>query len=210
MSGRAASRFRAAAIQMTSTDDRERNLAKVETLARRAAEAGAKLVALPENFSYLRREGTRIPRPESIPGELTERLSALASSLRVHLLAGSIPERMPRSPKVYNTSVLFDDRGAILATYRKMHLFDVRMPGKAVFEESRFVEAGKSPVVVATALGTIGMSICYDLRFPELYRGLALAGAEVLLIPSAFTEYTGRFHWMPLIRARAIENQCWV
>lgn len=210
MTGKAPRRWRVAAVQMTSTEDREANLAKVEALAARAAASGAALIALPENFAYLRREGSRVPHPESLKGELVGRLSALASRLGCHLLAGSIPEKIAGSPKVYNTSVLFDDTGRLLASYRKIHLFDVRMRGKAVFEESRVVAAGKDPVVVETSLGTLGLSICYDLRFPELYRGMALAGAQVILIPSAFTDYTGRHHWMTLIRARAIENQCWV
>lgn len=202
-------RWRVAAVQMTSTEDREKNLATAERLARRAADDGAALVALPENFSYLRL-GAKNRYADALDGELIERLRALASALRVHLVAGSIPEKISGSSLVHNTSVVLSPQGKTLAVYRKMHLFDVQLRGRAVFEESRLVAPGDEPVVADTPLGRLGLSICYDLRFPELYRRLTLAGAEVIFIPSAFTAYTGRFHWMPLLQARAIENQCWV
>ena len=125
-------------------------------------------------------------------------------------LLGSIPEKIPRSRRIHNTSVLIGPGGELLATYRKIHLFDIDIRGGAVLRESRTVAAGDRPVMVQTALGGLGLSICYDLRFPELYRRLALAGAQVLFVPAAFTAYTGPHHWLPLLRARAIENQCWV
>jgi len=202
-------RWRVAAVQMTSTEDRERNLAAAERLVRRAAGEGAALVALPENFSYMRL-GSKNRFADPLDGEVVERFRALASELRVHLLAGSIPEKIAGTTRVHNTSLLLSPQGKVLATYRKMHLFDVHLRGRAVFEESRLVVPGDGPVVADTPLGRLGLSICYDLRFPELYRRLVLAGAEVIFIPSAFTAYTGRFHWMPLLQARAIENQCWV
>lgn len=202
-------RWRVAAVQMTSTEDREKNLATAQRWIRRAADEGAALVALPENFSYLRIRPTN-QYADGLDGELVERLRAWASASRVYLLAGSIPEKIPASKRVYNTSLLLSPQGRTLAVYRKLHLFDVHLRGRAVFEESRLVTSGDEPIVVKTPLGTLGLSICYDLRFPELYRRLTLAGAEVLFIPSAFTAYTGRFHWMPLLQARAIENQCWV
>lgn len=194
---------------MTSTEDRERNLAVAERLARRAADAGATLVAFPENFTYLRLR-RRNRYADSLDGELMTRLAELAKDLGVYLLAGSIPEEIPGSDLVHNTSVLFSPAGKRLAVYRKMHLFDVRIRGRAVFEESSLVAPGNDPVIADTPLGRLGLTICYDLRFPELYRRLALAGAEVLFVPSAFTAYTGRAHWLPLLQARAIENQCWV
>jgi len=203
-------RWRVAAIQMTSTDDRAANLRAAEDLVAASAESGASLVALPENFSFLRHEGQRPPVAETLDGELIEWTAALARRHGVWILAGSIPEKIPRSRKIYNTCALVDRDGAVVAAYRKMHLFDVRMPGKAVFEESKVVEAGDRPVIAETPLGRLGLSICYDLRFPELYRRLALDGAQIVFVPSAFTDYTGRQHWMTLIRARAIENQCWL
>lgn len=202
-------RWRVAAVQMTSTEDREKNLAVAERLTRRAAEEGAALVALPENFSYLRlRPKNRYA--DGLDGEMIDRLREWARASRIHLLAGSIPEKIEGSRRVHNTSVLISPQGRTLAVYRKLHLFDIHMRGRAMFVESRLVVAGDEPVVVDTPLGRLGLSICYDLRFPELYRRLTLAGAQVLFIPSAFTAYTGKFHWMPLLQARAIENQCWV
>ncbi len=207
--GRILRRWRVSAVQMTSTENRDRNLAIAERLARRAAEEGAALVAFPENFSYLRLQ-PRNRHADSFDGELVIRLRELARDLGIHLLAGSIPERIPGNPRVYNTSLLLSPQGRILGAYRKMHLFDVNIRGRATFEESRLVEPGEGAMLVDTALGRLGLTICYDLRFPELYRRLALAGAEVLFVPSAFTAYTGRAHWAPLLQARAIENQCWV
>lgn len=195
---------------MTSTDDVEANLAAAARWAEKAAAAGAALVAFPENFAFLRREGRPVPVAQRLDGPIVARMSSLARRLGVFMLLGSLPEKVPGSRRIRNTSVLLDAEGRRVAAYRKMHLFDVRMPGRAVFEESRFVEPGRVPVVVDTPFGRLGLSICYDLRFPELYRRLALSGAEVLLVPSAFTAYTGRYHWMTLLKARAIENQCWV
>jgi len=198
-----------AAVQMTSTEDHERNLATAGRLARRAAARGATLVAFPENFAFLRTSprGRLSPAAaQALPG----RLAGLARDLGVFLLAGSIPEPVPGSSKIYNTCVLFGPGGAAVARYRKIHLFDIRIPGKVVFEESRTVKPGDEPVLVDLPQGRAGLSICYDLRFPELYRHLARRGAELLLIPAAFTEYTGKSHWTALLRARAIENLAWV
>jgi predicted amidohydrolase len=204
------SRWTVAAIQMTSTDDRARNMTAATKLARLAAAEGADLIALPENFSYLRPEGSPIGVSDRLDGELVAGLEDLARELGCYVLAGSIPERIPRSRRVHNTSLLLGPDGRRLAVYRKIHLFDIRIRGRVSFMESRRVAAGDRPVVADTPLGRLGLSVCYDLRFPELYRQLALRGAEVLFVPSAFTSYTGRFHWLPLLRARAIENQCWV
>jgi deaminated glutathione amidase len=203
-------RFTVAAVQMTSTADRDKNLAIVEYMARRAVDGGANLVALPENFAYLRPENERERYAESLEGELVGRLRGLATELACHLLAGSIPERIGKSRKIHNTSILIGPTGELLAVYRKIHLFDIRMRGKVVFEESKAVAAGDEPVVVETSLGTFGLSICYDLRFPELYRRLAGRGARVVTVPAAFTMETGKDHWEVLLRARAIENQVFV
>ena len=204
------SAFTVAAVQMRSTTDRERNLEVADRLADRAAAAGADLIAFPENVAYLRREGEARPPAEPRTGPTFRRFAAMAKRHRVHVLAGSIAERGGRGDRVFNTSVLFAPDGGALAAYRKMHLFDVAIADRAVFRESAFVEAGRRAVVVRTALGILGLSICYDLRFPELYRRLALRGAQILFVPSAFTAYTGRFHWTALLRARAIENLAWV
>jgi predicted amidohydrolase len=195
---------------MTSTHRRKANLEEAEKWVRHAAARGADLVALPENFAYLRTEGTKIRYSEALDGELVGFMAELAEELGCHVLLGSLPERVDGSDRVHNTSVLLGPDGARLAVYRKMHLFDISIRGKATLKESRWVTAGDEVVVADTELGRLGLSICYDLRFPELYRRLAFAGAQVLFVPAAFTSYTGPFHWEPLLRARAIENQCWV
>jgi predicted amidohydrolase len=137
-------------------------------------------------------------------------MSALARECSIHLCAGSILEAAPGGARAYNTSCLFDPTGRLVARYRKIHLFDVDLPGRVTVRESETRTPGADVVTVPTALGTLGLSICYDLRFPELYRKLAGGGAQVLLVPSAFTFPTGSAHWEVLCRARAIENQCWL
>jgi predicted amidohydrolase len=199
-----------AAVQMTSTADVEKNVARALQLLRRATERGAELVSFPENLAYLRKEGAPVEFREAVDGDLVDRFRDEARRLGVYVLLGSIPEKIPRSRKIFNTSVLIGPWGRVLATYRKMHLFDIDVRGKIVLRESKTVRAGEAPVVANTPLGRLGLSICYDLRFPELYRHLALQGAQVLFVPAAFTAYTGPHHWLPLLRARAIENQCWV
>jgi deaminated glutathione amidase len=200
----------AAAIQMTTTGDKAANLDKAEHLIRLAAARGARLVALPEVFNW---RGKRIDEPaaaEALGGPTLTRMAGLARDLEIHLLAGSITEHAPGEHKRYNTSALFGPDGERLAVYRKIHLFDVDLPGRITIKESDAKLAGDEVVTAPTSLGTIGLSICYDLRFPELYRRLAFAGARILMIPSAFTFPTGEAHWHTLIRARAIENQCFV
>jgi predicted amidohydrolase len=203
-------RYTVAAVQMTSGDDVESNLAEAARWIRRAALRGAKLVALPENFACMRTEGERVDFRTDLDGELVRRMAAEACASKVTLLLGSIPERIRRSRRIHNTSVLLGPDGARLAVYRKMHLFDIDIRGRVTLAESKTVKPGRAPVVAVTPLGRFGLSICYDLRFPELYRRLALDGAQVLFVPAAFTAYTGPAHWLPLLRARAIENQCWV
>ena len=198
-----------AAIQMTSTTDVDRNVRSAERLICRAAEDGARLVALPENFAYLRSEGSKLTFSTTLRGDLVREMSALAARLKIYLLLGSISERATGG-KIYNSSILLGPDGGLLATYRKMHLFDIDIRGGVTLLESRYVTPGKKPTLVETPLGCFGLSICYDLRFPELYRRLALDGAELLFVPAAFTAYTGPHHWLPLLRARAIENQCFV
>jgi predicted amidohydrolase len=199
-----------AVVQMTSTTDVERNLAAAEALVERAAERGAAFVGLPENFAFLRSEGEPAPEPQDLDGPWVRRMATLARRLRLTLLLGSLPERVPGDARVRNTSVLLGPDGGTLAVYRKIHLFDIDLPGMEHLKESKAVVPGEEVVLADTALGPVGLSICYDLRFPELYRELARRGARVLCVPSAFTERTGKAHWEVLLRARAIENLAYV
>jgi predicted amidohydrolase len=202
--------FLAAVVQLTSTSDAEANWRSADFLVRKAAARGAALVATPENTNYLGPHEEKVRRAEGLDGETCRRFAALARELRIHLLLGSFNERSPVAGHCYNTSVLFGPEGTQLATYRKIHLFDVAVAPDVVFQESATVEPGDAPVVADTPLGRLGLSICYDLRFPELYRELVRRGAELLAVPSAFTLTTGKDHWEPLLRARAIENQCYL
>jgi predicted amidohydrolase len=195
---------------MTSTAEVERNLAAAEALVERAAQRGATFVGLPENFAFLRSEGEPVPEAQALDGPWVQRMAAAARRLGVTLLLGSIPERLEGSPLIHNTSVLLGPDGATLAVYRKIHLFDIDLPGMEHLKESKTVRPGTDLVVAETALGPVGLSICYDLRFPELYRALARRGACTLLVPSAFTERTGWAHWELLLRARAVENLAFV
>lgn len=203
----------AACLQLRTGADLPQNLERVEALAERAASTGAALVATPENTTFLGPAAQKVAIAEPIDGRTHQRLAKLARLLRVHLLIGSVAERceLPGlENRTYNTSLLFDPTGALLARYRKLHLFDIDIPGGPTFKESAHIAGGDEVVVVPTPLGVLGLSICYDLRFPELYRKLVDAGAEVLTVPSAFTLHTGRDHWHPLLRARAIECQAYV
>jgi predicted amidohydrolase len=203
-------RYLAAAVQMSSGTDRAANVARAVELVRDAAGRGARLVVLPEVFAW---RGPRDEEPaiaEPVPGPTIERLAELARTLAIWLCAGSLLERVPGEARVYNTSCLLGPRGTLLARYRKIHLFDVELPGRVSVRESATRAPGAEVVAVPTELGTLGLSVCYDLRFPELYRRLARAGTEVLLVPSAFTFPTGAAHWEILTRARAVENQCYL
>jgi predicted amidohydrolase len=200
----------AAVVQMTSTADVARNLDTAEALVTRAAARGAAFVALPENFAFLQSEGEPVSAPQALDGPWVRRMADLARGLRVTLLLGSLPERVSGDVRVRNTSVLLGPDGSTLAVYRKIHLFDIDLPGMEHLKESKAVAAGEEVVVAETALGPVGLSICYDLRFPELYRALSRRGARVLCVPSAFTERTGKAHWEVLLRARAIENLAYV
>jgi predicted amidohydrolase len=198
--------FLVAAAQMTSTADRARNLDAAIRLVQGAAERGAKLVGLPENFSFMGRDEERIAGAETLEGPTIAALREVARRRGVFVLAGSIAEKVDEPGKTANTSVLVADDGSIAGHYRKIHLFDVAIPDGARYAESETVAPGSRAVVLPTALGRIGLSVCYDLRFPELYRRLADEQADILCIPAAFTLYTGKDHWEVLIRARAIEN----
>ena len=198
------------AVQMTSTADRARNLETAVRLVGEAADLGAKLVALPENFAYMGPEEGRLAGAEPIEGPTIGALRDVAKRRGLFVLAGSIAEKVDAPGKTANTSVLIADDGAIVAAYRKIHLFDVNIPDGARYAESEVVVPGDKAVVAPTPLGRIGLTVCYDLRFPELFRKLASLGAEVITLPSAFTLFTGKDHWEVLVRARAIENLAYV
>jgi len=201
-----------AAIQLNSTGDMDRNLARARDFVLEAAHHGASLVALPEHFAYMGPEEKAPPSAQPLDGPLIRDFQGLARSLGIFVLLGSYPELIHPDRPYYNTSVLLGPGGQLLAKYRKIHLFDVEIAGGPKFCESKHVQAG-SEVVAASLAPTpflAGLSICYDLRFPELYRALVDRGANLISIPSAFTLGTGRDHWEVLIRARAIENQAYV
>jgi predicted amidohydrolase len=200
----------AAAVQMTSGADKAQNLDTAVALVRRAARAGAAFVGLPENFAWMGPEPERDTAAESLGGPTLKRLADLARDAKVTLLAGSVLETGAPGGRLYNTSVLFGPDGARLGVYRKIHLFDVEVGDGQKYHESAAVAPGAELVVADAAIGKVGMSVCYDLRFPELYRELAKRGANVLTVPAAFTLATGKDHWEVLLRARAIENQSWV
>jgi predicted amidohydrolase len=198
------------AVQMTSTGDRARNLATAIRLVNEAADLGARLIGLPENFAFMGRDEERIAAAEPLEGPTLGAIREVARARRVWIVAGSVAERVDQPGKTANTSVLISDDGSIAAAYRKIHLFDVNIPDGARYAESETVAPGDKVVLAPTPLGRIGLTICYDLRFPELYRQLSGLGAEVVFIPAAFTLFTGKDHWEVLIRARAIENLSYV
>lgn len=203
----------AAAIQMCSTESVAENLATAERLVGQAVEAGAQLVVLPELFTCYGHPAAIVASGEPIPGPTSTRLAEWAARWKITLCAGSIAERSPQPDKVFNTCLLFGPDGRELARYRKLHLFDAEIVNSAkttTIRESDHLLPGDSPVACEAAGAKLGLAICYDLRFPELFRGPVLAGSDVLLLPAAFTQTTGEAHWNVLLRARAIENQCFL
>jgi deaminated glutathione amidase len=202
--------MRAAAVQLNSTEDTDRNLATADRLVREAAARGAELVVLPEKWSVLGTDERMHAAAQPLDGAWIGWARAIAHELGIDLVAGSIVERVEGQTKSSNTSVHIDGGGEVRAVYRKLHMFDVEVDGVR-YAESEHEQAGDQIVrtELSGAVG-LGMTICYDLRFPELYRALAVAGAQVIVVPSAFTLATTRDHWEVLVRARAIENQCFV
>jgi deaminated glutathione amidase len=201
--------MRAAAVQLNSTDDHDRNLEVAERLVRAAAADGAELVVLPEKWTVLGPPEAIASRAEPLDGPSLTAAAGWAKELGIDLVAGSIPERVPDWEKLANTSVMFGPDGERRAVYRKIHLFDVDV-GDVSYRESAIEQAGDE-ISIGDAGGVpVGLTVCYDLRFPELFRILTLRGAKVITVPAAFTERTGRDHWEVLIRARAIENQVFV
>ena len=201
-----------AAVQLNATADLAGNVERARKLIIQAQHRGAELVALPEHFAYLGPEDQNPPSAQALHGPLVSEFGELARKLGIFLLLGSFPEvSEPDSPPC-NTSVLLGKDGAVLAAYRKIHLFDVDLAGGPSYQESRFINPGQEVVTAALPETpfTAGLAICYDLRFPELFRALRSQGAELIFLPAAFTLATGRDHWQVLVRARAIENQAYV
>jgi len=202
-------KIRAAAIQMSSTPDKEENKVTAEALIRGAVSAGADFVALPELWSCHGLDEVYRENAEPVPGPTTEFMGNLARELGVYLLGGSILEGKPGARRLSNTSTLFDPSGEMTAVYRKIHLFDVKVSDREYLESAN-IAPGNEIVTAKAGAATLGLSVCYDVRFPELYRLLALRGAEILAVPAAFTLQTGKDHWELLLRARAVENQAFV
>ncbi|MBX3185488.1 MAG: carbon-nitrogen hydrolase family protein [Labilithrix sp.] len=209
----------AAVIQLSSQDDVPQNLARVRDLVLEAGRAGAELVALPENFAFMGEEAQKRSIAEPVEsdaeGPIMTALRLAARDARVWLVAGGMPERSDDPDRPFNTSVLLEPDGRLVARYRKVHLFDVDLPDGTKLLESGATRAGSEPVLaeIGSRAGrpvTLGMTICYDVRFPELYRQLVAGGARVVTVPAAFTVTTGKDHWHVLMRARAIENQVFV
>jgi deaminated glutathione amidase len=206
-----------AAIQMSSQAGVDENLGRAAALVAEAARRGARLALLPENFAYLGdEEGKRAFAEDLSPaadggfsGPIASRLAALAKELDLAIVAGGMPERSGDPDRPYNTCAVFAPDGRLSARYRKIHLFDVDLADRS-YRESTSTTAGEEPVVAEAAGLRVGLSVCYDLRFPELYRALSAAGADVLVVPAAFTLVTGKDHWHVLLRARAIEAQAYV
>jgi deaminated glutathione amidase len=202
-----------AAIQMTSSHAVAENLASAEALLRQAKDAGALVACLPENFSFIGLKDAdklEVAEPDGA-GPVQAFLSDTARKLGMWILGGTIVIRTRDANRVANSSLLIDAQGKRVARYDKIHLFDVTIPGRdEQYRESNHVLPGRDPVIADTPVGKLGLSVCYDMRFPELYRELVLRGAEWLAMPAAFTVPTGRAHWETLLRARAIENLCYV
>jgi predicted amidohydrolase len=205
-----ADRLRVACVQFNSSPSKAENLERMEPLVARAAATGADLVLLPEKWNGL--GSHQILRDVAEPldgGETVDAMSAWARTHGITLVGGSIAERREGRDKLSNTCVVFDPEGEVAAVYRKIHMFDVEVGG-VVYRESESEEPGDGPMSCEVEGWRLGLSVCYDLRFPELYRILAVEGAELVTVPAAFTLYTGKDHWELLLRARAVENQCYV
>ena len=205
--------MKVAALQMTSGPDVAANLDRARLLLQQAREHGAVLAALPENFAFMGLKDAdkrAIGEPDG-SGPIQQFLASTARELRLWIVGGTIPIQVAGDGRVAAACLVFDDAGKRVARYDKIHLFDVDIPGKAeAYRESAHVAPGHEAVVIATPAGKLGLSVCYDMRFPELFRELSAAGAQILSVPSAFTGPTGRAHWETLLRARAIENLCYV
>jgi deaminated glutathione amidase len=208
---RAMKSYLAAAIQMTSLPDLTKNLNQAEELIELAVRRGAELVGLPENFPFIGDEAVKLAQAETIAIESEKFLKRMAQRFQITLLGGGFPVPATSS-RVYNMALLVGPSGEELCRYEKVHLFDVDLPDGNIYHESGTILAGKElpPVYSSPKLGNLALSICYDVRFPEMYRAMTVAGANVIFVPAAFTAFTGKDHWQVLLQARAIENTCYV
>ncbi|QNP28709.1 carbon-nitrogen hydrolase family protein [Cylindrospermopsis curvispora] len=204
--------YLAAAIQMTSVPDLQKNLAQAEEFIDLAVRQGVQLLGLPENFSFMGEEKDKLAQASIIAQQTETFLKQMAQRYQITILGGGFPVPVDSTSKVYNTALLVDPNGQEIGRYHKVHLFDVNVPDGNTYQESSTVMAGRElpPVYVSPTLGKIGLSICYDVRFPELYRDLAAREADVVFIPAAFTAFTGKDHWQVLLQARAIENTYYI
>jgi predicted amidohydrolase len=200
----------AAVVQLDAQEDPQVNRERAVALIAKAAARGAQLVVLPEMFVFFSTMDQMVLHAEAIPGSTSEMLQAAARRHQIYLVGGSFCEKIPGNDKVYNTNLVINPDGEIIAQYRKIHLFEIDAPGEVVFNEAEAIEFGKDVVAAETPFGVIGLTICYDLRFPELYRALADKDARIITLPAAFALKTGKDHWETLIRARAIENQVYM
>jgi len=205
--------YLAAALQMTSCPDLDKNLLETEELIELAVHRGAELIALPENFAFLGPDTTKLEQAQAIAEKTEKFIKTMAQRYQITLLAGGFPVPVSgNSSKAYNTASLISPGGEELSRYHKVHLFDVNLPDGNTYRESNTVQSGDvyPPIYDSETFGKLGFSICYDVRFPELYRYLSAHGADVLFVPAAFTAFTGKDHWQILLQARAIENTCYV
>ena len=203
-------KYKIAVVQLDSQNNKGENLKTACRCIDEAAAEGVRLVSFPEMMNLSGENIGEGGGHETIPGYTTEILMAKAREHGIYIHSGSFCEKIPGGEKAYNTSVIIDPEGEIIARYRKLHTFDVTLPDGTVCDESARVHPGNEIVTVDTALGRLGMSICYDIRFPELYRIMALDGAQVIFTPASFTMPTGKDHWEPILRTRAIENGCYI
>jgi len=202
---------RVAVVQMVSSASVNDNLSKLDAFFVKGREEGAELLVLPENFAFMgSNETDKLNVAEDVGlGEIQQTVSQLAHRYGIWVIAGTIPIKST-TKRIKASSMVYDDKGVMVARYDKIHLFDVRVSDQEAHQESLTIERGDQVVVVDTPAGRVGLSVCYDLRFPELYQELASKGAELFSVPSAFTAMTGLAHWEILLRARAIENLCYV
>ncbi|WP_159434083.1 carbon-nitrogen hydrolase family protein [Clostridium grantii] len=203
------SKLRIGLGQINTRKDVKENFRMIEKILKDCTEQKAQLVVFPECSTYLSQEGA-IENAQSLNGTIINQFKTLAKKYNVYIHNGSYIEKVEESNKVFNTSVLINPKGEIEATYRKIHLYDVELGENLIYKESKIFNRGDSIVNFSNELGDFGMTICYDLRFPELFRKLTLNGAKLIFVPAAFTLYTGKDHWEPLLRARAIENQVYI
>ncbi len=195
-------------VQMNSSDNVEGNLAFAKLIIEQAANEGLDLISFPETFLYIGNDHQKKRNAaQTLNGEVVQAFRDLAIKFKLSILMGSIYEQIPDDDRLFNTSILINQQGDIDAIYRKIHLFDAPLLGH---QESDGIKAGSNTVVIDHEIGKIGLTICYDLRFPELYRNLTAQGAEIIFVPSAFFHYTGQHHWLQLLTARAIENQVYI